>query len=822
MAPFTSGSAGDSQMPGLLRSHDWSSSALGPPATWPPALKTAADMMLHSSFPMFVAWGPELVFLYNDATIPLLGERHPAALGARLSEVWPEIWHYLVPMVDRALSGKPVYHEDMELSLRRRGYLERATVTFSFAPLHLAGGEVGGLFCTCIETTARVLAERRAAFELRVSDAIRPLLHPEEVIETASGLLGRELRAACVLYAEMTDASGRFSVPRLWTHDGRTPQLRPQFQLADFGPAVAAELRAGSVVRIDDSAHDLRTAGFRSAYVAERIGALLTVPLVKRGRLIACLAIHTPHPRHWSDHDARLARDVAERTWSAAEAARAQAELREERDRSRYIFDAITEGFALFDRNWTILQMNAEGLRICGLEAGQVIGRNHWELFPDSTDTEGGRMYREVMRSRAAGSVEDCRVFEGGRRVWTEIRAYPTRDGGVASFFRDITDRKLAEDKLMEADRRKDEFLAMLAHELRNPLAPISAAAELLKLGALDEQRVYQSSTIIGRQVRHMTRLVDDLLDVSRVTRGLITLARVAVDARVVVDEAVEQVRPMIDARAQQLTVRHPPHGAVVLGDKARLVQVVANVLGNASKYTPEGRRIDLRAEALGPRLVLSVRDEGIGMDRELTGRVFDLFTQAERSSDRSQGGLGLGLALVKHLVELHGGTVGCSSPGLGKGSTFVITLPLEHEAVLAEDLPAAPSVPAAARLRVLVVDDNADAAEMLGMLLASQGHEVVMEHDSLRALERARSVRPDVCLLDIGLPEMDGKELARRLRQQSETRETLLVAVTGYGRPEDREEAFAAGFQHHLVKPVNFDHLLQVLESVREGQSAA
>ena len=280
-------------------------------------------------------------------------------------------------------------------------------------------------------------------------------------------------------------------------------------------------------------------------------------------------------------------------------------------------------------------------------------------------------------------------------------------------------------------------------------------------------------------------------------------------------DEAVEQVRPMIDARGQQLSVRLPPHGAVVLGDKARLVQVVANVLGNASKYTPEGRQIDLRAEALGPRLVLSVRDEGIGMDRELTGRVFDLFTQAERSSDRSQGGLGLGLALVKNLVELHGGTVGCTSPGLGKGSTFVITLPLEQEALLPEDLPALEAPPAAGHLKVLVVDDNADAAEMLGMLLASHGHEVVIEHDSLRALDRARSVRPDVCLLDIGLPEMDGKELARRLRAQPETRDAVLVAVTGYGQQQDREEALAAGFQHHLVKPVNFDHLIGVLDGV-------
>jgi len=299
------------------------------------------------------------------------------------------------------------------------------------------------------------------------------------------------------------------------------------------------------------------------------------------------------------------------------------------------------------------------------------------------------------------------------------------------------------------------------------------------------------------------------------VTRGLITLGQARVAARTVIEEAIEQVRPTIDTRAQTLTVRLPSAGVAVLGDKARLVQVVANVLANAAKYTPAGRSIDLRADLHGNRLVLSVRDEGIGMDVELTGRVFDLFTQAERSSDRAQGGLGLGLALVKHLVELHGGTVGCSSPGLGKGSTFVITLPLLLEE--APDLPA-PEVNAPVavmRLKVLVVDDNTDAAEMLGLLLAAQGHDVAIEHGALGALARARSMRPDVCLLDIGLPDIDGHELARRLRQDPGMADSVLVAVTGYGQPQDRDAALAAGFAHHLVKPLDVEVLLEVLAGV-------
>ena len=811
--------SGDSVMAAPMRSHDpphdWRQCPLGAPDTWPPSLRTAVDMLLQSAFPMFVAWGPQHIVLYNDAYIPILGERHPGALGQPFAAVWPEVWPELQPQIERTMAGKPVFFEDYALCLLRNGYPERTWFTFSYAPLHAADGGVGGLFCTGMETTARVLGERRAAFRLMLSDALATLADAGEVIATASALLGAELSAESattrVLYAEIDPLSAALVAPRLSPPDGAAPAT-PLAQPDRFGAALMVALQRGDVVCIHDAANDPRA--LQSPY-DERVGALLVVPLMSAGRLAACLRVDAPTPRSWTEHDIRLARDVAERTWAAAGTARAHAMLREERDRGREIFANISEGFALFDRNWVMQRMNAEGLRICGLTSDEVIGRNHWDVFPAMIDCEAGRMYHSVMATRKASSAEQCHVFPDGRRIWTDIRAYPTQDGGIATFFRDITDRKLAEEKLVEADRRKDEFLAMLAHELRNPLAPISAAAELLRLGNVDARRVHQSSTIISRQVRHMTRLVDDLLDVSRVTRGLITLGQARVVVRTVIEEAIEQVRPTIDTRAQTLTVRLPSAGAAVLGDKARLVQVVANVLANAAKYTPPGRGIDLRADLHGTRLVLSVRDEGIGMDLELTGRVFDLFTQAERSSDRAQGGLGLGLALVKHLVELHGGTVGCSSPGLGKGSTFVITLPLLIEK--APDLPA-PEVNAPVavmRLKVLVVDDNTDAAEMLGLLLAAQGHDVAIEHGALGALARARSMRPDVCLLDIGLPDIDGHELARRLQQDPGMAGSVMVAVTGYGQPQDRDAALAAGFAHHLVKPLDVEVLLEVLAGV-------
>jgi len=335
---------------------------------------------------------------------------------------------------------------------------------------------------------------------------------------------------------------------------------------------------------------------------------------------------------------------------------------------------------------------------------------------------------------------------------------------------------------------------------------------------------VRQSSAIIGRQVRHMTRLVDDLLDVSRVTRGLIQLDRMLLDLRAIVDEAVEQVRPQLAARRQRLSLHLPSVPLTVDGDRARLVQVLSNLLGNAAKYTPEDGAIDLQAHIVdkvdGSKLLLSVRDNGIGMDRELTERAFDLFTQAKRSSDRSQGGLGLGLALVRNLVELHGGTVTCASPGLGLGSTFTVTLPLAASAVPNPEPPEAPARRATG-LRLLVVDDNVDAATTLAMLLEASGHEVFIEHESLRALELSRSARPDVCLLDIGLPEMDGNELARRLRAQPETAHSVLIAVSGYGQESDRRTALDAGFAHHLVKPVDMEALTALLATVRRDAQA-
>jgi signal transduction histidine kinase len=368
---------------------------------------------------------------------------------------------------------------------------------------------------------------------------------------------------------------------------------------------------------------------------------------------------------------------------------------------------------------------------------------------------------------------------------------------------------------MREVDQRKDEFLAMLAHELRNPLAPIRAASDLLRIPGLDRDKVQQTSEIISRQVKHMTGLIDDLLDLSRVSRGLVTLDETLLDAGQIMSNAVEQVRPLVDARRQRLTIQVPHESAHVLGDQKRLVQILANMLNNAAKYTPEGGEITLALQGGEDSVDFSVSDNGIGIASYMLEHVFDMFAQAERSSDRTQGGLGIGLALVKNLVTLHRGRVAAFSAGIGKGSRFTVTLP--RAASPAGDTAAGQhgmAAPAAPGLHLLIVDDNADAGHLLGLYLESEGYRVTVVQNAHAALASARAEPPDACLLDIGLPGMDGNELARRLRQMPQTASSTLVAITGYGQEADRARTAAAGFDHHLVKPVDIEALLGILSS--------
>jgi signal transduction histidine kinase/CheY-like chemotaxis protein len=374
-----------------------------------------------------------------------------------------------------------------------------------------------------------------------------------------------------------------------------------------------------------------------------------------------------------------------------------------------------------------------------------------------------------------------------------------------------LTERLKNEQALRAADRRKDEFLATLGHELRNPLAPIMNSLEILKLsGAFEDSRTLQACAVMERQVHHLNRLVDDLLEVSRITRGIIEVKKEALDLTAIVRAAIETSRPVLDNLRHQLTEDFSTEALFVGGDPVRLTQVFANLLNNAAKYTNHNGRIVVTTRREGGEAIVSVRDNGIGIAPAVLPQVFDMFMQVDRSTRRSQGGLGIGLTLVKSLVGMHGGTVEARSDGPGLGSEFRVRLPLLEQAAL----PASPSrliEPLPAR-RILIVDDSRDGGESLAMLLRVLGAEVALAHSGRTALECVDSFRPDVVLLDIGMPGMDGYEVARRIRANPENRQMSLIALTGWGQDEDRRRSVAAGFNHHLVKPADLEQLRQLL----------
>ena len=378
---------------------------------------------------------------------------------------------------------------------------------------------------------------------------------------------------------------------------------------------------------------------------------------------------------------------------------------------------------------------------------------------------------------------------------------------------------------LEHADRQKNEFLSMLAHELRNPLAPIRTGVDVLRMQGDEQPEVVWARDMIERQTTQLVRLVDDLLDVSRITGGKIRLELERIDVAAIVATAVETSRPLIDEAGHELTVSMPDETLWVKCDRVRLSQVLSNLLNNAAKYTRGGGSIHLSVEREGSECVFRVRDNGIGIPREMLSKVFDLFTQVERSLDRSRGGLGVGLTLARRLIEMHGGRIDVASDGPGQGSEFTVRLPAVSPILPKESTPETGQTPAQSvrrvRLRILIVDDNVDAADSVAWLLRQQTHDVRTAHDGRSALAMASEFRPQVVVLDLGLPELDGYEVSRRLRAAPDTREALIIAVSGYGQDEDRRRSSQAGFDYHFIKPVDFETLLGVLREAYDRNQA-
>jgi PAS domain S-box-containing protein len=498
-------------------------------------------------------------------------------------------------------------------------------------------------------------------------------------------------------------------------------------------------------------------------------------------------------------------------------------ELAAERALLNSLLDNAPVGFAFFDRDLRFLRLNPALAAISGIAIADHLGRPFAEVLPLISAEMSQALARVLRTAEASVNLEvigETPRRPGEQRYWL-CNLYPvkTHDGtvlGAGAVVTDIDDRKRMEEALKDSDQRKDQFLAMLAHELRNPLAPISNAVQIMRLEGPDGPNFQWSIEVIEDQIKHMTRMVDDLLDVSRITRGKVDLRKEPIELAKVIELAVEASRPLIDEYRHELTVTVPDVPIPLEVDPARIAQVLSNLLNNAAKYTPEEGKIALAVEVSGGEVKIRVRDSGMGIPAELLPTVFDLFVQADQALSRSRGGMGIGLTLVRSLVDLHGGQVTAHSGGPGCGSEFIVRLPVARgQARLADDtarLESVPHVPLPRR-RILVVDDNLSNASSLGMLLRALGQEVHTAFDGLTALQLTRQLLPDIVLLDIGLPVMDGYEVARLCRVEPALDHVTLVAMTGYGKEEDRRRSQQAGFSAHIVKPVNVDDLRLLLD---------
>ncbi|NLD53585.1 MAG: PAS domain-containing protein [Burkholderiaceae bacterium] len=728
----------------------------------------------------------------------------------------------------------------IELRLRRDDRVE--WVDWIGGPLRDPDGTIIGVTNLAIDITDR----KRSELQLRRrGDAQRLLVELNDVSRDGNGVaeieagivrrVARHFGADRCAFAEISPEDGTAEVTR--DHANGLPSVVGRHRLAPPDSELMRRLAAGETIALPGGSEPLPAEAWMDpdARPAET-GSLLCVPVVHEDRLIGALSLRLRGRREWSEEDIELGRDIAGRAWSGITRARAQLQLRESRD----VLALAMRGGRMgawsreyrSDRGWWSRELE----EIYGLEKDGFKGTREdflALLHPDDRDKVRDALETAVatgsdyvVEYRFRHSSGEWRWMEGRGRHFYHPDGRPHITYGLGI---DITERKRSEEErrrlnaeLAESLRRKDEFLATLAHELRNPLAPIVTALEVLRLKSPEDEQMRWSRDVIDRQVRHMTRLVDDLLDVARIATGKAQLRTERIELASVVNHAVEASRNVIDAGRHELSIELPAEPLLVEADPTRLSQVLANLLSNAAKYTPHGGRIGLRVRADGAEAVMEVTDNGIGIPQPELERIFSMFAQVTPAIDRSQGGLGIGLALSRGLVELHGGRIDATSSGPGKGSTFTVRLPLGvAPAVKHAPLPAAAAQPAqgTAARRILVVDDNIDAAESLAMLLQLDGHETALAHDGQRALELARSFAPQVILLDIGLPLMNGYEVARRLRAQPWGRGIALIAVTGWGQEQDRQQAQAAGFDHHLTKPLDPSRLAALLDAVQPRQ---
>jgi signal transduction histidine kinase len=795
----------------LLDGTDWSRTSLGPMSQWPMSLRSYVSMVMAMPTPAIIFWGPDLTQIYNDGYAQIMGPRHPRYFGAPYRECWPDTYPLIFPWMRRVLDHAEVIEVERELiPVTRLGFEEDAYFTFTFSPLRDDAGRIAGILQPVFEVTDGVLAERRATVLRKLS-----------ALPLVAGLWQAALDVLAQDRGDVTEAA----ICDVDAHGNAT--LRAAMAAPDAqAPVLAPDRLAGLVAQARAVPGPLEIAGRRV-----RVASLERPGVGEPGRhLLACTNPRLP----WTPAYAQFLEMVAAELSSALK--RAEESGAEERQRAYLagLFMQAPAGIALLRGPQHVFELvnplyralighrDVQGLPL--REALPELAGQPFEAILDRVWRTGRPhvgLAEPARLAREAGGAEEEVFFN---YVYQPLQDAEQQREGILVFCYEVTGQVLARqesDRLMaalrEEQRRKDEFLAMLAHELRNPLAAVRSASDLLRVASSDARIVEQASGIVSRQVQHLSGLIDDLLDVSRVTRGLVVLASERQDLRAVLLDAVEQVQPLVEAHAQGLVLALGDRQPFVAGDRKRLVQVFANLLNNAARYTPDGGRITLALDVDDGHALVSVADTGIGIAAELLPRVFDLFVQGERNADRAAGGLGIGLALARSLVEMQGGRIEAESAGAGQGSCFRVRLPLLEVPSTQEPRDAATAVrEGAVRGRgepVLIVDDNVDAALMLALQLQFAGYDVDTAHDAGAAL--AACARRDylACLLDIGLPDMTGMELAARLKS-GQGAFPLLIAVSGYGQETEIRAALAAGFDHYFVKPTSVEQVSRLLRA--------
>ena len=737
------------------------------------------------------------VLYANDALLKMWGRGHEGAIGKTFLEIGYEPWH--AEMHNREIDQVRATRQPIRGEVPFNGTNGRRLYEYIFVPVLGAAGEVEAVAGTTRDVTERKETER----------AIR---EGEERLRTA-------LTSARMVAWEWTPADRKLRVSE---NAAEVFGLAPDVVLTgiDQGLALLHPDDLTAYQATFQKAIDNRTA-YHTCYRLIRPDNRRVIWIEERG--------HTVFDR--PDGGVRLygvAMDVTERHEVEADLARMHAEV----ERERRLFDTAlsntTDFNFIFDPQGRFMYANRSLLGLWGKTTAQAAGKTMAELgYPPDVEAQLLGNIRRVIETRQEVRDETPYTSPTGETGHYEYSLAPVfdADGAVVQLVgsaRDISDRKRSEDELRrlaavlsEADRRKDEFLATLAHELRNPLAPIRYGLQVIRMSGANGT-IEQAGSMMERQLTQLVRLVDDLLDVSRVTSGKLELRRSRVELRAVLDAAVETSRPVIEQAGHELTLALPDEPIWLDGDVIRLSQVVSNLLNNSAKYMHRGGNVRLKARLEDDTVIVSVGDDGIGIPPAMLDKVFEMFTQVDRALEKTTGGLGIGLSLVKALVEMHGGTIKALSEGEGRGSEFVVRLP----AVLPVAQKVAPRQldeqgGSSSRRRILVADDNVDSAKTLAKLLELLGNDVATAKDGLQAVEAAEAFRPDVILLDIGMPKLNGYEAARRIRGREWSQHTMLVALTGWSQEDDRKRSSEAGFDHHLVKPVEVAVLMKLLAGV-------